>query len=63
MDWNTIQQIVRIAAQWIAAYLVTSGAIASSMESMVSGALISAAALAWWFIWARKQENPVPPTV
>lgn len=63
MNWATVQQMVRIAAQWLAGFLVSSGVIAESMATIVVGAAVSVAAVLWWVVWESNREDPTPPEV
>lgn len=63
MNWDTIQQLVRILAQFVGGFLVSNGVITESMTQSLTGGAISIAMLAWWVFWERHRETPVPPTV
>ena len=56
MNWDSIQQLVRIAMQMVAGYLVSIG-WPEDMTMLVAGIGTSAAALAWWFFWNRTRED------
>lgn len=53
MNWDTIQQIIRIAMQFIAGVLVSLGYLNQEMAAQLSGAVLSLAGVAWWTIWNR----------
>ena len=57
MDWNTIQQLVRIVLQFGAGVLVTNGVITSEMQTTLVGALMSIAGVVWWIVWERNRKT------
>ena len=63
IKWSTVQQLVRIVAQFVGGFLVSQGFITESMTAQFTGAVLSAAALAWWAFWERFREDPKPPTI
>lgn len=58
MNWDTIQQFVRILAGWAASYLVTAGFIDQNNATILTGALIGLVQVAWWVIWNRGKAPP-----
>lgn len=56
MDWNTIQQFVRIVLQFGAGFLVQSGLITADMQTTLVGALMSIAGVVWWIVWDRNRK-------
>lgn len=60
MDWNTIQQLVRIIMQVISGMLVTRGIMTEEIAVTLTGAVLSISQVAWWFIW---NKNVVKPAV
>lgn len=63
MNWDTIQQLVRIIAQFVGGYLVSAGLITEGLVQELTGGAISIAMLAWWAFWERHRENPNLPSV
>lgn len=57
MNWDTIQQIVRIILQIVAGSLIASGVIRAEDAPMFIGGLTSIAAFAWWWFWDRKRPD------
>ena len=58
MNWDTVQQFVRILLQLIAGALVQRGYITAEMGVTLTGALLSVAGIAWWAIWQRGRVDP-----
>jgi hypothetical protein len=56
MDWNTIQQFIRILLQFVAGLLVSRGLITADMAAQAVGALLSLGGIVWWAVWNRKVE-------
>jgi hypothetical protein len=54
MDWNTIQQFIRILLQFGAGLLVSRGLLTADMAAQAVGALLSLGGIAWWAVWNRK---------
>ncbi len=55
MNWDTVQQFVRIIMQVLAGMLVSKGIITAEMGVSLSGAVLSLAGIAWWVLWDRKR--------
>jgi hypothetical protein len=53
MNWDTIQQLVRIIMQVIAGFLVGKGYISQEMGVTLVGAIVSLGGIAWWAFWQR----------
>jgi hypothetical protein len=54
MDWNTIQQFIRIVLQFGAGLLVSRGILTADMAAQAVGAVLSLGGIAWWVVWNRK---------
>jgi len=54
MNWDTIQQFLRIVMQVVSGYLVGQGFLTDEMMVTLTGGVISLANVAWWFFWHRK---------
>ncbi len=55
MNWDTIQQLVRIVMQLGAGVLVQRGLITEEMSVTFVGSLVSLAGIAWWMLWDRSR--------
>ena len=56
MNWDSIQQIVRIMMQWVGATLVTMG-FPDDLVTAATGGAVAIAGLAWWWFWERNREQ------
>lgn len=54
MNWDTVQQLVRIVLQFLAGILVTKGIIDEANAVTLVGALVSLASVIWWAVWNKK---------
>lgn len=55
MNWDTIQQFLRIILQVVAGMLVSKGIITEEMGVSLIGAVLSLGSIAWWAFWQRKR--------
>jgi hypothetical protein len=55
MNWDTIQQLLRILMQVGAGMLVSKGLITAEMGVTLVGAVVSLGGIAWWVLWDRKR--------
>lgn len=55
MNWNDIQQIVRIAAYGVAGWLANAGGLDPSNTETLAGGIIALASVGWWWFWNRKK--------
>lgn len=55
MNWDTIQQFIRILMQIAAGFLVQRGLITEEMGVTLTGAIVSLGGIAWWILWDRKR--------
>ena len=63
MNWDTIQQFLRILLQFGAGLLVSKGLITAEMGTSAVGALLSLGGIVWWVFWQRgKTAAPTSPT-
>jgi hypothetical protein len=53
MNWDTIQQLLRILMQVGAGMLVSKGIINEEMAVTLTGAVVSLGAVVWWAVWQR----------
>jgi hypothetical protein len=65
MNWDSLQQIIRILMQLGAGWLVNQGWITADMSTTLVGALISVAGIVWWALWERTRPAapPAPPAL
>lgn len=59
MNWDTVQQLLRILLQVVAGMLVSKGFITSEMGVTATGAILSLGSIAWWAYWNRGKA-PAP---
>lgn len=62
MNWDTIQQFLRILLQFGAGVLVSKGLITAEMGTSAVGALLSLGGIAWWVFWQRGKAASASPT-
>lgn len=55
MNWDTIQQLVRIVMQVLAGFLISKGYITQEMGVTLTGAIVSLGGVAWWALWQRNR--------
>jgi hypothetical protein len=53
MNWDTIQQFIRIIMQVVAGMLVSKGFLTEEMGVSLTGAVLSLAGIAWWVFWQK----------
>lgn len=58
MNWDSIQQIVRIVMYAVSGWLMKMG-WPEDMTIALTGVATGAAAIAWWFFWQRNREDVV----
>jgi hypothetical protein len=56
MDWNTIQQLIRVLAQFAGGVLVSNGYLTEDLATSGVGAVMSIAAIVWWVFWDSKRK-------
>ncbi len=64
MNWDTVQQLVRIILQVVAGWLLSQGWITAEMQTTLVGAMVSVFGIAWWALWERNRPAapPAPPS-
>lgn len=55
MNWDTIQQFIRIVMQVVAGMLVSKGLITAELGVTLTGAVVSLGSVAWWVFWQRNR--------
>ena len=56
--WDTIQQVIRIAMQFVGGYLVSKGILTEELAAQLAGGVISIVGVVWWILWNQKQVAP-----
>lgn len=54
MDWNSVQQILRIVMQVVAGMLMSKGVLNEEMATALTGGVMSLAGVAWWAYWNKQ---------
>ncbi|MCZ7480569.1 hypothetical protein [Rhizobium rhizogenes] len=54
MDWNTVQQLLRILLQFGSGVLISKGVLTEEMAVTLTGGVISVASVVWWLVWNKK---------
>ncbi|NSZ57753.1 hypothetical protein FY145_06880 [Agrobacterium tumefaciens] len=54
MDWNTVQQLLRILLQFGSGVLISKGVLTEEMAITLTGGIISVASVVWWLVWNKK---------
>jgi hypothetical protein len=55
MDWNTVQQLLRILLQFGSGVLISKGVLTEEMAVTLTGGVISVASVVWWIVWNKKE--------
>ncbi|MBN8930362.1 MAG: hypothetical protein J0G97_00040 [Rhizobium pusense] len=55
MDWNTVQQLLRILLQFGSGVLISKGVLTEEMAVTLTGGLISVASVVWWIAWNKRE--------
>jgi hypothetical protein len=55
MNWDTVQQFIRIVLQLAAGFMVQRGLLTEEMAVTATGAILSLAGVAWWAFWNKKR--------
>jgi hypothetical protein len=53
MDWNSIQQLIRIIMQIAAGYLISMGVMTEEIATAMTGGVVSLGMVVWWVFWER----------
>ena len=56
MNWDSVQQLIRIVLQFLSGFLVGKGILDAANAEVLTGALLSLASVAWWYFWNRKAK-------
>jgi hypothetical protein len=55
MNWDTVQQFIRIVLQLAAGFMVQRGLLTEEMAVTATGAILSLAGVLWWAFWNKKR--------
>lgn len=55
MDWQTIQQVLRILLNAAGGVLIGKGYLTEETSTTLIGGLLSLGSVAWWFVWDRNR--------
>lgn len=56
MTWDSVQQLIRIVMQIIAGALISKGVMTDAIATQLTGAIMSLAGVAWWFVWEKNKK-------
>lgn len=62
MNWDNIQQLIRIVAQVGAGALVSKGVITEDIASQLIGGVMSLAMVGWWIFWNKDRATTTTPS-
>lgn len=57
MNFDQIQQLIRIAAYAIGGYFLGEGVMETDLAEGAVGGIVSVSAFAWWYVWERKRPK------
>lgn len=57
MNWDSVQQLIRIVAQIGAGALVSRGVITEELSTQLTGGILSLATVAWWVFWQNGRSD------
>jgi hypothetical protein len=57
MNWDTIQQLVRIVLYSLGAYIFGDSVAAGELFQGLIGGAVSIGAFAWWWFWERVRTS------
>jgi len=57
MDWQTIQQVLRILLNAAGGVLIGKGYLTAETSTTLIGGLLSIGSVAWWFVWDRNRTS------
>lgn len=55
MNWDTVQQVLRILLNAAGGILVGKGVLTDAMLTTLVGGLLSVGSVLWWVVWERKR--------
>jgi hypothetical protein len=58
MNWDSVQQLLRILLQFGGGLLVSRGILNEELATQLVGGGMSLAMVAWWIFWNNKREDP-----
>lgn len=57
MNWDSVQQLIRIVIQLGAGALVSRGVITEDLSAQLIGGVMSLAAVGWWVFWQKHRPD------
>jgi hypothetical protein len=57
MNWESLQQVLRIILNAVGAFLVGKGYINEEMSVTLVGGLLSIGSVLWWVLWESKRKT------
>lgn len=54
MNWDTLQQFLRIVMQVVSGLMISRGLLSEEMSVTLTGGVLSLANVAWWVLWNRR---------
>lgn len=59
MEWDSVQQVFRMAIGWGAAALVTAGVVDQANSVVLVGAAMGLVQVGWWWYWNKFRKAAV----
>ena len=57
MNWESIQQVLRIVLYAVGGYFLGEGVVEGEMFQQAMGGVMAVGAFVWWFFWERSREH------
>jgi hypothetical protein len=57
MNWDTIQQVVRIGAGWLGSALMAKGVLDASNAELLTGVILNGGQILWWIFWQKNRAE------
>jgi len=58
MNWETIQQLIRIVMFTVGSFFLGDAVANGEQFQGLIGGVVAAASFAWWFFWERTRPTP-----
>jgi hypothetical protein len=56
MNWDSVQQLIRIVLQFLSGVLVGKGILDAANAEVLTGAMLSISSVVWWWFWNRNTK-------
>ncbi|MDP2410342.1 MAG: hypothetical protein Q8M26_08655 [Pseudolabrys sp.] len=56
MNWDSVQQVVRIVLYSAGAYVLGDGVANGESFQALIGGVLNIGAFVWWYVWERKRD-------